>query len=82
MMLGQHGWRKNGGARCFHSSYSTYAKGTLIWVAPGAPFMLQYTEADVKGRYVLLRGKLGGKDITILNTYAPNIDEPAFFVTL
>ena len=34
--------------------------------------------ADAEGRYILVNGNIWGKQITILNIYAPNTDTPTF----
>ena len=33
----------------------------------------------IQGRYVLIQGTLDGKDLTILNSYGPNIDDREFY---
>ncbi|KAJ1113032.1 hypothetical protein NDU88_001292 [Pleurodeles waltl] len=37
------------------------------------------SEADIEGRYLLLQGTMDGKDITILNTCAPSMDDSYFY---
>ena len=63
----------------YAASYSAYARGTLIWIAPGVPYKLQYAEMDIQGRYVMIQGTLDGKDLTLLNSYGPNVDDRDFF---
>ena len=68
-------WR----GQCYFSNFSTYARGVMIWIAPGTPFRLIYQEADVEGRHILLQGQLNGQNIAILNTYGPNADDPQYY---
>ena len=49
---------------------------------PGVPFVLNYMEADVKGLYILIQGRLDGLNIIILNAYAPNRDDGLLFPML
>ena len=45
---------KKWSGQVYAATYSSYARGTLIWVAPGVTFRMTYVEADVEGRYVVL----------------------------
>ena len=38
----------------FSATYSSYARGVVIWVAPQVPFQARYIKADIEGRYVLV----------------------------
>ena len=49
----------------YSSTFPTAARGVLVWMVPGVPFVLTYMEADVEGRYVLVQGRLDGQSITI-----------------
>ena len=40
---------------------------------------MTYVESDVQGRYTLLQGTLDGKEITIMNSYGPNMDDETFY---
>ena len=64
----------------FSATYSSYARGVTIWVAPQVAFQAQYIKADIEGRYVLVYGLLDGAEIIcFLNMYAPNVDDDAVF---
>lgn len=64
------------------SSYSTYARGVLILIKRGIPFTLLISITDDQGRYIITQGNFGGTILTLVNTYGPNIDDPAVFVQI
>lgn len=45
----------------------------------GVPFRHTYSEADAEGRYLILQGTFDREPLTILNRYAPNTDDQAFY---
>ena len=63
----------------YTANFSSYARGTLIWVAPGVPFNMSYVEGDIDGWYIFLQGKLDGKEVIIVNSYCPSIDDEGFY---
>ena len=71
--------RKKWKGQLFAVNYSSYARGTAIWIAPGTPFKMKYMEGDVEGRYIVLQGELDGLDIVLVNSYGPNIDDEHFY---
>lgn len=66
----------------YYSSFTSQARGVAILFRKGVPFQLEYLERDKRGRYVLVRGFLANKPVTMLNVYGPNQDEADFFVNL
>ena len=40
---------------------------------------MSYVKANVEGPCLLVQGKLDGKEIVIVNSYGPNIDEEEFY---
>ena len=71
-------WR----GQLYSSTYSSYARGVSIWVAPQVPFRLLSHRADVELRYILVHGTLDGVKLCMLNIYAPNIDDKDFFAPI
>lgn len=45
-------------------------------------FEFQTEIKDREGRYVMVKGKMDGKEITLLNVYAPPGSKKAFFKTI
>ena len=62
----------------YFSSYMTNSTGTAILIHKNIPFILEHVEYDSKGRFVLISGLILGRNITVGNVYAPNIDCPNF----
>lgn len=54
-------WR----GQVFATTCSAYAKGVLIWIKPGVPFVVKKTWLDEDGRYVLVTGRLAGREVTL-----------------
>ncbi len=56
----------------FHSSYATgHARGVAILIANKVDFQLSKQITDKEGRFVLVRGTLDSKEVTLLNIYRP-----------
>lgn len=66
----------------YYSSFTSQARGVVILLRKGIPFQLEHLERDKGGRYVLVRGFLANKSVTMLNVYGPNQDDADFFVNL
>lgn len=71
-------WR----GQVFGTTYSAHARGTLIWVRAGIPFVHEESLVDEEGRYTFIRGRLNGQIILLGSLYAPNVDQPSFLVRL
>ena len=70
----QRRWR----GQVYNTTYSAFSRGVLIWIRPGVPFQEHKVIVDEEGRYIILCGKLHGRDIALINLYAPNTDQPEF----
>ena len=70
----QKRWR----GRVYHTSYSAFSRGVLIWIRPGVPFQEHRVLIDDAGRYVIVCGRLHGRDVALINIYAPNTDQQKF----
>ena len=67
-------WR----GQVYGTCYSAFARGVLVSVAPGVPFMKTRVPLDLEGRFVFLEGELDGKAINIAAVYAPNVGQREF----
>ena len=65
--------------KIYHSSFNVKARGAAIMVRKGVPFIHKDTISDKEGRYVMVTGEIYSTPLTLLNIYAPNIDNPLFF---
>lgn len=64
------------------SAYSSYSRGVLTLIKRGLPFAEISKFADANGRYCIVHGRLMYALVNIVNTYGPNIDDPAFYETV
>ena len=66
----------------FGTNVSTFARGVLIWLARGVPFVSSTSKIDPDGRYVVVEGCLDGEPLTLVAVYAPNSGHVVFFEAL
>ncbi len=66
-------------AQMYQSTFSTKARGVAILIRKNVPFVHQKTMSDINGRYIIVLGSINSKQITLVNLYAPNHDDPLFF---
>lgn len=64
----------------FFSSYTSNSGGVCILINKNLPFKLESCVKDSSGQYIIIKGLLYGKYISILNDYAPP-NHPTDFVT-
>ena len=66
----------------FYTSFSAFARGVLIWIRAEVPFQGTSSLIDPGGRYVAVMGRLGGRDVALVNVYAPNAEQGEFLAKL
>uniref|UniRef100_A0A3B1K1Q0 Reverse transcriptase domain-containing protein n=1 Tax=Astyanax mexicanus TaxID=7994 RepID=A0A3B1K1Q0_ASTMX len=72
--------RKMGYRNAFFSSYRNGKKrGVVILISNSVRFELVSETKDKEGRYVLVKGKIDQKEITLFNIYAPPGSHTSFF---
>ena len=74
----QRRWR----GKIYATETSAFARGALIWIRTGTPLEVAETRIDKNGRWVLLRGRLDGQEITLGSIYAPNQGQLTFLQEL
>jgi exonuclease III len=52
--------------------------GVAILISDKVDFKLTLIKRDKKGHYILIKGEIHQKEITIINLYAPNFSAPNF----
>lgn len=67
--------------------YSTYHKqsnrrGVAILITNSTKFEPEKEMSDREGRYIMVKGKLEGQRVTLINVYAPPDNKKAFFESL
>ena len=64
------GWKNT-----FHANGKQKKAGVAILVSDKIDLKLKITR-DKEGHYIMIKGSIQDEDITIVNTYAPNIGAP------
>ena len=73
-----HKLRRRWRGQIWATSYSTYARGAMVWIRPGVPFSAEESLIDVGGRYVFIKGKMDGHPLVLGCVYAPNIEQAPY----
>jgi exonuclease III len=50
---------------------TNHSKGVAILIPQNIEYEIQNTDIDPNGRYIILNGKFSGKNLTLMNYYAP-----------
>ena len=62
------GWKK-----IFHANGDQKKAGVTILISDKIDFKIKVVKRDKEGHYIMIKGSIQEEDITIINTYAPNI---------
>ena len=75
--------KKSWADKVFFSSHKSGKKrGVAILIHRQINFKLDLVHKDSEGRYILLNGTIDGVQISLVNVYAPNEDDPEFIKTI
>ena len=67
------GWKN-----IFHANRKQKKAGVLILISDKTDLKINKTTRDKEGHYIMIKGSIQEEDITIANTYAPNIGAPQY----
>ena len=67
------GWKK-----IFHANGNQKKAGITILISDKIDFKIKNVTRDKEGHYIMTKGSIQEKDITIINIYAPNIGAPQY----
>ena len=67
------GWKK-----IFHANGNQKKAGGAILISDKIDFKIKNVTRDKEGHYIMIKGSIQEEDITIINTYAPNIGAPQY----
>ena len=62
------GWKN-----MFHTNRDQKKAGVAILISDKIDFEIKAVKRDKEGHYIMIKGSIQEKDITIINIYAPNI---------
>ena len=71
--LNMRGWKK-----IFHANGSQKKAGVAILISDKIDFKIKNVTRDKEGHNIMIKGSIQEEDITIRNTYAPNIGSPQY----
>ena len=67
------GWKK-----LFHVNGDQKKAGVAILISDKIDFEIKAVKRDKEGHYIMIKGSIQGKNIAIINIYAPNIGAPQY----
>ena len=67
------GWKK-----IFHANRDQKKAGVAILISGKIDFKIKAVKRDKEGHYTMIKGSIQKEDVTIINTYAPNIGAPQY----
>ena len=67
------GWKK-----IFHANGNQKKAGGAILISDKIDFKVKSVTRHKEGHYIMIKGSIQEKDITIINIYAPNIGAPQY----
>ena len=74
--------RNEWGGKAYFDHSTSNSKGVAIFCDRNLDFELKSVEKSGEGRWIILDTKIKGKEVAMINVYAPNEDDPLFFATL
>jgi exonuclease III len=75
-------WTSEWGGKIVFSSYASNSRGTAILLKPSLKYKINDSVIDVDGRFIILDIIVDELPVILVNTYAPNQDNPDFFFDL
>jgi exonuclease III len=74
----KHRLRVKGWKKIYQASGHQKQAGVAVLISDKVDFKPTLTKRDKQGHYMLTKGEIHQKEITIINLYAPNINAPNF----
>ena len=67
------GWKN-----IFHANGKQRKAGVAILISDKTDLKIKKITGDKEGHYIMIKGSIQDEDITIVNIYAPSIEEPQY----
>ena len=64
--------------KIFHANGKQKKAGVAILISDNIDLKIKKITRDKEGHYLMIKGSIQDKDITILNIYTPNIEAPQY----
>lgn len=75
-------WTSEWGYKIHFNHFSSKSAGVCILFKATFQFDVLNTRFDPRGRILLLNTRINGDTVSLVNIYAPNNDDPGFFIEL
>ena len=62
----------------FHENGNQKKAGVAMFISGKIDIKIKNITRDMEGQYIIIKGSIQEEDITIVNTYSPNIGEPPY----
>lgn len=73
-------WQSEWGGNIFCSNDTSSSRGVMVMLRRGLVYAINRIEMDSQGRSIIMEIKIDDIVFCLANIYAPNVDDPAFFV--
>ena len=71
--------RKRWTGQVIAASFSSHARGVIIFLHKSISYQILQTICDPAGRYIIIRGTSLSKQFNLIHVYGPNKDDSKFF---
>lgn len=79
--MGEERWlRQIFKGKIFHAFSQSRSRGVMVGEAADIPWGLTDKILDKEGRYVIIKGRLGPQEVTIVGIYAPHTQQTLFWI--
>ena len=73
-------WKSQWGEVAYFSSFNSASRGTAILIRNSVSFRALSTFSDPEGRFIVIKAIVNDLNMTLVNIYSPNNDEPDFLL--
>ncbi len=73
-------WKTQWGEHAWFCSYSSNSRGVAILIRKSVKVVFDDSFCDPEGRFLILSVKMNDLPVLLVNVYAPNHDDPDFFL--
>ena len=73
-------WKNQWGEQIWFSSYSSNSQGVAILIRNSINLTLHSLYSDPSGRFLIMSVSINNLSLLLVNIYAPNKDDPDFFL--
>ena len=75
-------WESEWGGTIIYTYGETNRKGCCIMIAPTVKFETIKNYIDKNGRYIISKCMINDRELTLINSYGPNVDDPTHYTEI